>query len=90
MCFAVCATFLSPVLTFLHQYVGSIVAAWTIFGTISYTGNAAWRIPVGLQALMPFVQFVLIWLLPESPRWLCSKDRGDEAFQILVKVRIHA
>lgn len=24
-------------------------------------------------------------MLPESPRWLCSKDRHEEAFAILVK-----
>ena len=67
-------------------YVGSIIAAWTVFGTIKYTSDAAWRIPVGMQAAMPFVQLVGIWLLPESPRWLCSKDRLDEAFAVLVKV----
>lgn len=67
-------------------YVGSIIAAWTVFGTINYSGDKAWRIPVALQALMPVVQFILVWLLPESPRWLCAKDKGDEALQVLIKV----
>ncbi|KAM0698519.1 hypothetical protein Q7P36_001986 [Cladosporium allicinum] len=66
-------------------YVGSIIAAWTVFGTIGYSGEAAWRVPVALQALMPVVQFVGIWLLPESPRWLCSKDREEDALKVLVK-----
>jgi hypothetical protein len=68
-------------------YVGSIIAAWTVFGTIGYNGEAAWRVPVALQALMPVVQFVGIWLLPESPRWLCSKDREEDALKVLIKVR---
>lgn len=67
-------------------YLGSIIAAWTIFGTIKYTSEAAWRIPVGMQAAMPLIQVLGIWFLPESPRWLCAKDRPDEAFDVLVKV----
>ncbi|KAL3442494.1 general substrate transporter [Aspergillus insuetus] len=66
-------------------YVGSIISAWTTFGTIKYNGDVAWRVPVALQALMPLVMFVLIWLLPESPRWLCSKNRNDEALEVLIK-----
>ncbi|KFY94181.1 hypothetical protein V498_04002 [Pseudogymnoascus sp. VKM F-4517 (FW-2822)] len=63
----------------------SIIAAWTVFGCVKYTTNAAWQIPVALQALMPLVQLILIWFIPESPRWLCSKDRAREALEILVK-----
>ncbi|KAJ5934368.1 hypothetical protein N7466_003915 [Penicillium verhagenii] len=66
-------------------YVGSIIAAWTVYGTINYSGNVAWRVPVALQALMPFIQLVGVFFLPESPRWLCSKGRDEEAMAILVK-----
>lgn len=67
-------------------FVGSIVAAWTVYATVGYTTDAAWRIPVGVQAVMPAAQLLGIWFLPESPRWLCAKDRGDEALRVLVKV----
>ncbi|KAL6233079.1 hypothetical protein BDW75DRAFT_232246 [Aspergillus navahoensis] len=66
-------------------YIGSIIAAWTVYGTIKYTSDASWRIPVGLQAAMPAIQFVGVWLLPESPRWLCAKGKTQDAFNILVK-----
>lgn len=68
-------------------YVGAIVAAWTVFGTIKYTSEASWRIPVAMQAAMPIIQFLGIWFLPESPRWLCANNRYEEAFEVLVKVK---
>lgn len=67
-------------------FVGAIIAAWTVFGTIKYTSEASWRIPVGMQAAMPVIQFIGIWFLPESPRWLCAKERSEEALAVLVKV----
>ncbi|KAJ5109088.1 hypothetical protein N7456_005763 [Penicillium angulare] len=66
-------------------YVGAIVAAWTVFGTIKYTSEASWRIPVAMQAAMPLIQFIGIWFVPESPRWLCAQNRSEEAFEVLVK-----
>ncbi|KAL3465719.1 general substrate transporter [Aspergillus heterothallicus] len=66
-------------------YIGAILAAWTVYGCLNLEGNAAWRIPTALQAAMPCIQIVLVWFMPESPRWLISKDRSDEARAILEK-----
>ncbi|KAK1690068.1 general substrate transporter [Colletotrichum godetiae] len=48
-------------------------------------GSWAWRLPTMLQALPAVIQMIFVWFLDESPRWLCYKDREDEAFSILVK-----
>lgn len=66
-------------------YLGAILASWTTFGTEGYKSNMAWRIPTILQAGYPLVQLVLFFLVPESPRWLVSKDRVEEARALLVK-----
>jgi len=47
--------------------------------------NWAWRIPSVLQIIPSFLQVAFIWFLPESPRWLISKGRREEALAILVK-----
>lgn len=47
--------------------------------------NWSWRLPSLFQIVPSFLQIAFIWFVPESPRWLISKDRDDEAFEILVK-----
>lgn len=37
---------------------------------------------------MPMLQLLGVFSLPESPRWLCSKDRDAEAFEILAKASV--
>ncbi|KEQ91840.1 hypothetical protein AUEXF2481DRAFT_48200 [Aureobasidium subglaciale EXF-2481] len=66
-------------------YCGSIVAAWTCYGTTSYSTNMAWRIPTAVMVLMPALQLLGVWALPESPRWLVSKDRHEQALTTLAK-----
>lgn len=45
----------------------------------------SWRIPSLLQIAPSVLQLIFIWFIPESPRYLVSKDRSEEAFDILVK-----
>jgi len=66
-------------------FVGAIGAAAVTLGTFSMPTDWGWRIPSLLQISPSFLQLCFIWFLPESPRWLISKGRRQEAFDILVK-----
>lgn len=63
--------------------VGSIIAAWATFGSKDYTTSWGWRIPSVLQALLPLIALPGLLLAPESPRWLMSVDRHEEARKLL-------
>jgi sugar porter (SP) family MFS transporter len=71
---------------FLTFYsVGSIVAGWCTFGTFRIDGTASWRIPSALQGFPSVIQLLFVWFVPESPRWLVSKGRNEEALAVLAK-----
>ncbi|KEF52586.1 uncharacterized protein A1O9_11429 [Exophiala aquamarina CBS 119918] len=77
-----------PVLTSLFNvsyFVGQITAAGITFGTNNIASNWAWRIPSLLQMAPSLLQLGFVFFLPESPRWLVTKDRSEEAFEILTK-----
>jgi MFS family permease len=65
--------------------IGSIVATWITFGTFNIKNNWSWRIPSIFQALPTLLLFIFIWVVPESPRWLLSKERDEEALAVLAK-----
>jgi MFS family permease len=44
-----------------------------------------WRLPCFLQVFGPLVVLTIVILSPESPRWLASKGRVEQARAILVK-----
>jgi sugar porter (SP) family MFS transporter len=64
-------------------YSGAIIAAWTTFGSFKIDNTWSWRIPSALQALPSVIQVALIWFCPESPRWLVSKGRNEQALRTL-------
>ncbi|KAF2796051.1 general substrate transporter [Melanomma pulvis-pyrius CBS 109.77] len=65
--------------------VGAIICTWLTFGTKRIENNWCWRIPALTQALPSIIQLTFIFFIPESPRWLISKDRNEEALNILGK-----
>lgn len=64
-------------------FVGSLIASGIVVETSKIANNWGWRIPSLLQMCPSLVQMALIFFLPESPRYLISVDRRDEAFDIL-------
>ncbi|KAJ4331624.1 hypothetical protein N0V87_009022 [Didymella glomerata] len=66
-------------------FIGSILAAGIAIRTSGIVGDWSWRMPSLLQIVPSLLQICTVFLLPESPRWLISKDRDDEAFAILTK-----
>ncbi|KAF4769426.1 hypothetical protein N7455_008500 [Penicillium solitum] len=67
-------------------YVGSIIAAWTTFGTGYMSTSWSWRIPSLIQGVPALLVMISVLCgLPESPRWLCANQRVEEAQQLLAK-----
>ncbi|EEB89700.1 hypothetical protein MPER_12172, partial [Moniliophthora perniciosa FA553] len=64
-------------------YSGAIVAAWATFGTFQIPNTWSWRIPSVLQGVPSVLQVALLLFAPESPRWLVSKGREQEALRTL-------
>lgn len=49
-------------------------------------GENAWRWMIGIMAFPAFFYTIIVFTIPESPRWLLSRSRIDEAKTILLKI----
>ena len=56
------------------------------YGIPSWSVRHAWRWMFGSEALPALMLFVLLFLVPESPRWLTKQNRSGEALGILTRV----
>ncbi len=64
----------------LMTVVGAFLSFWIGYG---FTFSANWRLMFALGAIPAVIILILRYRLPESPRWLISKDRKDKAESIL-------
>jgi MFS family permease len=54
---------------------------------MSYTsGSIAWRLPIAVQLIFAISVIILLFGLPESPRWLFKRGRDQEAIEVLCQV----
>ena len=56
--------------------------------SVNIHSPAAFRVAWGVQAIPAMILFPVLFLFPESPRWLAQHDRWEEAHEILA--HLHA
>ncbi|KAF2260664.1 general substrate transporter [Lojkania enalia] len=66
--------------------VGIEIAYWFDYGMSFTTGSIAWRLPIACQMIFAILVIILVFGLPESPRYLYKHGRGEEALKILCDV----
>ncbi|KAI1610263.1 MFS transporter [Exophiala viscosa] len=81
-------------ITALQQFmlgVGALVASWISWATYVHIPNnsAQWRVPLGLQIIPAVFLALLIFMFPESPRWLMDHNKADKALKVLAQLHAH-
>ncbi|KAG4433701.1 hypothetical protein IFR05_010810 [Cadophora sp. M221] len=62
---------------------GAFIASWVTYGTLQIQSDWSWRLPSLLQSICSVIILALMWWIPESPRYLISKDQPEKALDIL-------
>lgn len=60
----------------------AFVSNYLLFGV----SEESWRWMLGVQAFPSLVFFVMVFFVPESPRWLIKQKRIDEAHKVFTQV----
>ncbi|KAF2713936.1 putative Myo-inositol transporter 1 [Pleomassaria siparia CBS 279.74] len=66
--------------------VGIVIAYWFDYGMSFTSGPIAWRLPIACQIIFAVIVVIIVFGVPESPRYLYRCGRGEEALQILCDV----
>ncbi|CAK7202174.1 hypothetical protein SEUCBS139899_004894 [Sporothrix eucalyptigena] len=75
---------------FTLNIFGVVVAYWVGYGVSYVDGGLTafrWRFVVAFQIIPLLLLLAFVFFCPESPRWLCTVDREDEALYVLSRLR---
>ncbi|KAI7543764.1 general substrate transporter [Hortaea werneckii] len=67
--------------------IGTMIAYWIDYGASYGPPGLTWRFPIAFQIVFGVFIIVGMLFLPESPRWLLTKDRHEEATTVLAALR---
>lgn len=65
---------------------GVAVASWVSFACLFAKSSAQWRIPIAMQILFSLSVLIACAFIPETPRWLASRGRNEEARTVLAQL----
>ncbi|KAL8995871.1 MAG: hypothetical protein Q9169_004479 [Polycauliona sp. 2 TL-2023] len=75
---------------FTLNIFGVVVAYWLEYACSFYkggNGSFIWRFPIAFQIVPLIFLFAIVWVFPESPRWLVKVGREEEGRYILGRLR---
>ena len=59
---------------------------YNISGGSFFTDENVWRWMLGVELIPAVLYFIFLFFIPKSPRWLFTKNRNEEAKQVLISV----
>jgi sugar porter (SP) family MFS transporter len=71
---------------FQFNVVSGILLAFLSNYLLFGVSDDAWRWMLGVQAIPSLIFFVMVFFVPESPRWLIHKNRDKEAEGVLASI----
>ena len=66
---------------------GTLVAYWIDYGCSYGSDDLVWRFPIAFQCIFALIVSIGMIFLPESPRWLLTQDRDEEATHVIAALR---
>ncbi|KAH6854030.1 general substrate transporter [Chaetomium sp. MPI-CAGE-AT-0009] len=66
---------------------GTLIAYWIDYGASYGPDDLVWRFPIAFQVIFAIFIIVPMMFLPESPRWLLSHQRVDDADKVISAIR---
>lgn len=68
-----------------NYYIGSIIAAWTTYGSLKIANSWSWKLCTILQCVPGALQLMILPFVEESPRFLMARGKVAEAQRVLAK-----